>query len=168
MLPVRSSLLLILPVCLLAQTPQSATGDAAAGKLLFTGERPFQNGGPACAACHSVAGTGFPDGGSMGPDLTRLSPRFGPEGMSAMLHSLFFPTMVPLFQDHTLAPQEEADLKAFFQSVASLPPPDYTLVFGIIALAGCAVLLAATWLIWRRRLRGVRRVLVEGAAGERP
>lgn len=165
----KSWLLVFLPVCLAAQAPPGITGDAASGKELFTGARPFQNSGPPCAMCHSVAGIGFPNGGTMGPDLTGISPRLGPTGMSAMLQTLFFPSMVPLFQNRALTPREQADVQAFLVSAAALPPPpDYTLAFGIVALAGCAVLLAATWLISRRRLRGVRRLLFEGTAGGRP
>ncbi len=161
-------LLLSVPAGLIAQGQQSVNGDAAAGRQLFTGAQPFQNGGPPCATCHSVAGLGFPNGGTMGPDLTGVSTRFGPEGMDAMVQTLYFPSMVPLFQNRPLTPREQADLKAFFQSVDSLlPPPSYTPAFGVIALCGMGVLLGASWAIWRRRLRGVRASLVETAAGER-
>jgi hypothetical protein len=159
-------LLLSVPAGLMAQGPQGVKGDAAAGKQLFTGVRPFQNGGPPCATCHSVAGIGFPNGGTMGPDLTGVSSKFGPEGMDAMVQTLYFPSMVPLFQNRPLTPREQTDLKAFFQSVASLPtPPTYTPGFGLVALGGMGVLLGATWAIWRHRLRGVRESLV-GAAPE--
>lgn len=167
---VRKGLLfLIVPVCLAAQAQQAITGNAAAGKQLFTGARPFQNGGPACAICHMTAGIGFPNGGAMGPDLTRLSPKLGPDGMDAVLETLYFPAMVPLFENRPLTPQEQADLKAFFQSVSSLPPPpDYTLEFGLIAVGGLGVLLAATAAMWHGRLRRVRKPLVASAVGERP
>jgi hypothetical protein len=148
--------------------PQVPPGDAAAGERLFTGKRPFRNGGPACAVCHSIAGIPFPNGGVLGPELTRTYTRFGPVGMDAMLETLYFPAMVPLFENHALTPGEQADLKAFFQSVASRPPPpDYTLEFGLIALGGLGVLLAATALIWKARLRSVREPLVERATGGR-
>jgi mono/diheme cytochrome c family protein len=147
---------------------QVPPGDAAAGKQLFSGKRPFQNGGPACASCHSIAGISFPNGGVLGPELTKTYTRFGPQGMDAMLATLYFPAMVPLFENHPLTPEEQADLKAFFQSAASLPPPpDYTLAFGLIALGGLGILLGAAALIWKARLRGVREPLLKRARGER-
>ena len=41
-----------------------------AGESLFQGTTRFANGGPACAACHTVGSLPFPGGGTMGPDLT--------------------------------------------------------------------------------------------------
>lgn len=43
-------------------------GDPNWGQRLFTGEQPFENGGPACIACHTAAGLGPLGGGTMGPD----------------------------------------------------------------------------------------------------
>lgn len=104
----------------------------------------------------------------MGPDLTRTYSRFGPEGMDAMLETLFFPTMVPLYQGRPLTLEEQANLKAFFASVTSFASaPGYTLAFGLIALGGMGVLLAAMGAIWRRRLRAVREPLVRSAIEER-
>lgn len=50
--------------------PQGAMeqGDPNWGQRLFTGEQPFENGGPACIACHTAAGLGPLGGGTMGPD----------------------------------------------------------------------------------------------------
>ncbi len=158
---------LALQFCL-AQPASTGPGDRSAGERLFTGQRPFQNGGPACATCHSIAGIPFPNGGNMGPDLTKTYSKFGPEGADAMLQTLFFPTMMPLFQDRSLTAAEQADLKAFLAGAAALPPPpDYTLEFGVIALCGLLALLLASGIIWRKRLRGVRATLVKTAAGGR-
>ena len=45
-------------------------GNAAVGKLLFTGEQSFASGAPPCMSCHS-AGVGVLGGGALGPDLTK-------------------------------------------------------------------------------------------------
>lgn len=104
----------------------------------------------------------------MGPDLTKEYSTLGPEGMDATLQTLYFPTMAPLYENAPLTPEEQAGMKAFFRSVDPLPPPpDYTLEFGLIALGGLGVLLAAAGLIWKSRLRRVRAPLVESARGER-
>ena len=78
------SLLLIVP---LTAQPSASVGSepdsVAAGRALFLGTVRFQNGGPACSACHSVAGLAFAAGGTMGPDLTRVYSKMGPEGLAA-------------------------------------------------------------------------------------
>ena len=64
---------LLLTVPLTAQPSaagESQPGSVAAGRALFLGTVRFHNGGPACSACHSVAGLPFPEGGTMGPDFT--------------------------------------------------------------------------------------------------
>lgn len=100
----------------------------------------------------------------MGPDLTRVYPKLGPEGLNSALETLFFPAMTPLFAYHPLTPQERLDLAAFFQSTAPRQPPaTLTLTIGLIALAGFLVLIALTWTAGRRRVRSVRRALLERA-----
>ncbi len=139
-------------------------GNASNGAALFSGAKPFQNGGPPCAACHSSGALGFPNGGAMGPDLTREYKRLGDEGMDATLATLFFPSMQPLFENRLLTETEQRDLKAFFvQSVSAAPPQQATLLLGLIALAGSLLLLAVSWALWRNRLRRVRKPMVAAA-----
>ncbi len=142
-----------------AQAPQ---GSPSVGRDLFTGGIRLQNGGPACASCHSIASIPFPNGGTMGPDLTRSYTKFGPDGMAAILETLFFPTMVPVFNTRALTSTEQLHLAAFFRTVASSPPPSgLTLQLGAIALVVFLVLFVLTWLVGRRRVLSVRRSLLE-------
>src|SRR5690349_6939289 len=67
----------------LASSPQQGLPDA--GRHLFTGTVHFKNGGPACVACHNVAGLDFPGGGNMGPDLTGAYAKLGPDGLNSAL-----------------------------------------------------------------------------------
>jgi hypothetical protein len=53
-------------------------GDANAGEALFIGRIRLANGGLPCISCHSVSGLAFPNGGTMGPDLTGVYNRFRP------------------------------------------------------------------------------------------
>ena len=146
------------------QTDFSAEASWQRGAKLFTGQITFQNGGPACSSCHSVAGLPFPNGGTLGPNLTHEYNKLGPEGMNAALKTLYFPAMVSLYDPHPLTMPEQADLKAFFEAVNSQPsPPNITPLLGLIALAGFVVLIVITWIVWRNRLQGVRRKLVETA-----
>lgn len=136
------------------------------GKELFSGRARFQRGGPPCVSCHSVAGLPFPSGGSLGPNLTHTYTKLGSEGIDAALQTLFFPAMTPLYEAHQLTPQERSDLKAFFQQEDNQQTQEgrVTVIFVLIALGGLMIFLILAGLIWRGRLRGVRRHLVESAS----
>lgn len=148
------------------QQPEQAfiEGSAVRGEELFTGRISFKNGGPPCFACHAVSGLPFPGGGTLGPNLTRTYSKLGPEGLSTALHTLFFPAMAPLYDRHLLTASERADLQAFFKQADSRSDRgNQTFAAVAIAIAGFAILLFLTWMLWRDRLRGVRRTLVETA-----
>jgi len=139
-------------------------GEAKAGEALFIGRIRLANGGPPCISCHSVSGLPFPNGGTMGPDLTGVYNRFGPEGMAAALDTLFFVTMQPLYNSRPLTPIEQQRLAAFFKQTAhNQPRPGITAAFGLISVAGCAGLFLLNGFIWKKRLRGVRRNLLARA-----
>lgn len=141
-------------------------GSVLAGKALFTGAKRFRNRGPACAVCHRLNGLGFPNGGSLGPDLTGVAAKLGPDGLDAALETLYFPTMAPIFDSRPLTPLEQQDLKAFFvQAQAGTRAQGNTGVLVGIAFGGCAVLLALTWVAARRRPEPVRQSLVRRSAG---
>ncbi len=138
-----------------------AQGSTVRGEALFTGQARFQNGGPACGSCHTVAGIRFPKGGTMGPDLTHEYAKLGPTAMQATLETLYFPAMNALFSPRPLTPEEQLDLSAFFQSVDRNGAENLTAGLGLIALIGFAILLGITWIKGRGRIRSVRRSLLE-------
>lgn len=146
----------------------TAIGSASAdhGAALFSGRTRLQRGGPPCIACHTVAGLSFPGGGTLGPDLTHTYTKLGPEGIDAALQTLFFPAMTPLYEAHQLTPQERSDLKAFFQREDKKEAREdrITVVLIAIALCGMVIFLIIAGLIWRGRLKGVRKNLVESAS----
>ncbi len=144
-------------------------GSVPAGKALFTGAQRFTNGGPACAACHSMAGLGFPNGGSLGPDLTRTYAKLGPLGLDAAMQTLYFPAMAPIFNGRPLTLQEQQDLKAFFiEAQSGTPPKDSTSVLVGLAFAGCLALLLMTWGAGRNRPGPVRQSLLNRSAPVEP
>lgn len=159
----RRAGVILLTLLLAGAAELYAQGSGARGEALFTGQARFKNGGPACAACHTVSGIIFPQGGAMGPDLTHEYAKLGPDGMQATLETLYFPAMNALFSPRPLTPDEQQDLTAFFQSVNRNRTENLTLGFAVVALAGFALLLGATWLKGRRRLRSVRGALLERA-----
>lgn len=147
----------------LAQGPPTpvATGDSRIGKELFIGSRRLENGGPPCIGCHSVAGIGALGGGAMGPDLTVAFRKFGPEGTAAILATVPFPVMNPLFSNHPLVPDEQADLTGFLQSVGVVQRPAGAAVRLVLSAAIlAAILLLLSALVWRRRLTKVRSAMV--------
>ena len=142
-------------------------GDPARGKNLFTGAARFENEGPPCLSCHTIAGIGRLGGGTLGPDLTRSYTKYGGDaGIASLLETLPFPTMTPLFADKQLAAEEQADLAAFLREAATAKR-DSTAVWELLALggAGVALLVALALLLWPRRALSVRKTLLRTRRG---
>jgi mono/diheme cytochrome c family protein len=138
-------------------------GDAAAGRELFTGARPLANGGPACIACHSIAGLGALGGGALGPDLTTAAAKFG-TGLASVLAAVPFPTMMPIFGRRPLTPDEQAHLQAFIAGAAVTErAPDALGRLALLAVIGSGVVFGIVHLRWRHRLGGVRARMVDAA-----
>ncbi|HEX2330694.1 MAG TPA: hypothetical protein VHN74_18370 [Candidatus Angelobacter sp.] len=143
-----------------AQTPVQP-GNPWTGEQLFIGRLRFANGGPPCVGCHSASGIPFPNGGTMGPNLTDVYTRFGPEGITSALDTLFFVTMQPLYDKRPLILTEQQDLAAFFRRTAqNQQQRGLTAEFGLVSLAAGLGLLVLNGFIWKKRLQGVRRNLV--------
>lgn len=151
------------PVQEMPEVPEQ--GSAIRGKALFVGKVRLRNGGPPCASCHSIAGIPFPNGGTLGPDLTKAYTKLGPEGMQPAMQTLFFNVMTPIYDQHSLTAQEQSDLIAFFQEAASGQAPHWnTQIIAGVSLIGFLILLAITSSLWKDRLKSVRRTMVEKAA----
>jgi mono/diheme cytochrome c family protein len=138
-------------------------GNSDSGRDLFTGAKRLSNGGVACMACHDTAGLGVPGGGLIGPDLTHVVERYGGEtGLSAVLGKIPFPSMVPVYRNRPLTPQEQADLTAFLQGSAGKEIPSRALRhFTLYILAfGMMDLFLGVLFVWHWRLpQHARRVL---------
>ncbi len=100
----------------------------------------------------------------MGPDLTAEYSKLGPEGLSAALETLYFPTMMPLFASHPLTAQEQADVAAFIKTGAqSRTAPPAAAALAVAAVVGLLLLIGITWLAGRNRVRSVRGALLRRA-----
>ena len=144
-----------------------ANGDSGRGKSLFTGSTRLDAGGPACLSCHSVAGVGALGGGQLGPDLTGAFAKYGgAQGLASALKTVSFPTMAPIFSRKPLTDAERADLVAFLQGAPDKQRPAGA-VRDLVAFSAAALfLIAALGMgIWRSRLNGVRKPLVNRARG---
>ncbi|MDE3180782.1 MAG: c-type cytochrome [Acidobacteriota bacterium] len=139
-------------------------GSASRGEALFSGDVHLQNGGPACKACHSIAGIGFPNGGTLGPNLTGVYKKLGIHGMQVSMKTLYFRVMTPIYDPHPLTLQEQSDLIAFFKEAGAQTPPRWdTQIVALIAFIGFLILLAVSGFAWRDRIKPVRKTLVERA-----
>ena len=151
-----------------APQPTVVAGDAARGKNLFEGGARLSAGGPACLSCHAVSGAGTLGGGALGPDLTGSYAKYGGEqGLSSALKTVSFPTMAPIFSRKPLTSSEIGDLAAFLKTAPVLdrPPGAAAKLVGFsIAVVGVLTLLAMA--VWRRRLLGVRKPLVNRSRGK--
>lgn len=152
-----------------AQPAALPPGDATVGKALFVGERRFENGGPPCMGCHSIAGLGALGGGALGPDLTPSFNIYGGDvGLASFLEGVPTPTMKAVWAAQPLTPDERADLLAFLkQASVSGRPIEAVGKLAALAVGGAVLLLALAQLHWRKRLVAVRRPLLARARQDR-
>ena len=140
--------------------------DVAAGKNIFMGRQSLTAGGSACYSCHSVEGIGSLGGGALGPDLTKVFERLGGrKGLTAWLGAPATPTMQAAFGTHPLEQGEIESLVAYFQAQAQFAetPKPRQLFLGL-GLAGACFALWGLNTLWKKRLGGVRRAMVQKAA----
>lgn len=138
----------------------SIEGDPQIGENLFVGSTQLQNDGPACIGCHGISDVGLMGGGTLGPDLSNAAARFGDPGLTAALQALPFPSMSPIFDEQPLTEEEVAHLEALFLETDSVTSSAMDFSFVLAGLGGLGVLGLLSQLIWRKRLKGVRKPLV--------
>ena len=126
----------------------------------------FQNDGPPCMGCHNVASNGLLGGGAMGPDLTNVSTQRSQEEIASILSNsgpTISPVMQPIFAEHPLTASEQADLIAFLNSSVGQPESNREIIVIGISLAGFAAAVVLLGIVYRGRLRGVRKPLLKKA-----
>ncbi len=141
-------------------------GDAARGAQLYAGSRAMTNGGSPCVACHALTGFGSAGAANYGPDLSNLYADYGAEGVGAVLESLAFPSMEAIYASRPLTSEERLDLVAFFAQTAEQQAAPATSLTGSILL-GVVIVFAIVALLGLRRLKGVRRPLVDRVRKQR-
>ena len=130
------------------------SGDAATGKMYFTGEKRFASGAPACISCHSVS-YGTLNGGILGPNLTKV---YADESKNPLLSAAWInggsPVMAPIFGAKNVTDEEVSHLRAFFaeQSKGEVASSQ-TGTFTIIGLGGFVGILIVFNIIWSGRYR---------------
>ena len=154
----------ILLVALLTGTAAAAEPSAVAGRDLFTGARPFQNGGAPCGACHGLGGEGLAFTASLGPELSSGLATMDPASLDGLLEALPFPTMVPVYEGRALTPAERADLVAYLIPAAGKGPPRDAWHFEACGALVAFLLFLGLALAWRRRKAPSRARLLARAA----
>jgi mono/diheme cytochrome c family protein len=144
----------------------SSARNVETGQKLFMGNLHFKNGGPPCMGCHSIGSNGILGGGALGPDLTSVTTRRSQSELEAILSNADAakaPVMQPIYAEHPLTAEEQANLLAFMLSAAGQTETNKEwLVIGI-SLAGFAAAVMLLGLLYRGRLRGVRKLLLKKA-----
>lgn len=145
------------------EAPAPETGDPEIGRTLFSGTSRFVNGGAACVSCHAISG--LPGmGGTLGPDLSQTYADYGEEEITPVLAALPFPSMKPIYDAHSLTPEEQAHLKAFLRVSAEEKPSGEKGWFLLLGLGGFLLVAGVAHIVWRKRLSEVRRPLLQRAA----
>jgi mono/diheme cytochrome c family protein len=141
--------------------------DVLVGTEIFLGKRRLSQAGPPCISCHTLGSIGGFGGGRLGPDLTLVYKRLnGRKALGAWLSAPATPTMQSVFRNHSLQAEEILPLLAVFEdSSRQSQPANATsqINFFLVAFGGAVLGLAFMGLVWRGRLRTVRRALVSGA-----
>lgn len=123
----------------------------AQGRALFTGGKPFANGGAPCAGCHGFGYAGVA-GGNLAVDLGARAEAAGEQGFRGLLKSLNFPIMRRMYADKPLTDEEITALVAFSRDAVArktVPAGAYYPVTGIVIFA-CLV---AGLTLYKRRIR---------------
>ena len=123
----------------------------AQGKALFTGGKPFANGGAPCTACHSFGYSRVP-GGTLAADLSKRVEAVGEQGFRGMLKSLNFPIMRKIYADKPLTEEEITALIVFSRDAVSRkgsPAGSYYPATGV----GVFVCLIVGLTLYKRRVR---------------
>lgn len=145
-------------------TALSLPGDPNIGRMLFTGEKRFANGGPPCISCHNV-GIGALGGGTLGPNLVKptwakykslaaISPSQNPLLNPMWINNASTPVMGPIFSRRPILDEEVDNLKAFLTVMAQQPESSTkTGAFVGIGVAGFIGIMIFFGIVWSGRYR---------------
>lgn len=127
--------------------------DIKQGLAYFEGSKKLKNGGPSCLSCHSAGDAGFFGGGTLGPSLSHAYSSYNDKGLSKVLKSINFPTMVKVYKKHKLTDDEIYSIKSYLYTVDREAEHEhgYTKKFVFIGVIGFLLLLGMFDLIWKNR-----------------
>ncbi len=130
-----------------------APGSAVTGRGLFDGSIPLQNGGPACAACHSVDGISR----FLGPDLKLVYQKMGETALVGALQKANFKIMEAAFRNRPVTPQEALHLVKYLGSLANGPAiPSQSVPLALLGVGGTVLFFAGMFIRQRQKNYGRR------------
>jgi cytochrome c2 len=136
----------------------ASEADIEKGQALFQGALRFDNGGPACNACHDVRNDAVIGGGILAAELTTVFSRMGGPGVKAILGQAPFPVMQAAYVDQPLTEEEVTALVGFLEYADSEEynqlPRDYGIGLFLSGIAGAAILFLFFGILWRKRKVG--------------
>jgi mono/diheme cytochrome c family protein len=140
------------------QEQPASEEDIQTGQALFQGILRFEEGGPACNACHEVRNDAVIGGGILATELTSVFSRMGGVGVKAILGHAPFPVMQAAYQDQSLTEPEVTALVAFLEYADSAQynqlPRDYGIGLFLSGLIGASILFILFGVVWRGRKKG--------------
>lgn len=130
------------------------------GAALFSGKKPFANGGIACSSCHSVKDERIFSSGNFAKDLTETWDNMGSSGVAAIIKNPPFPAMNIAYRNYLLTDEEIIDLTAYLKSVSKnryyQRSSDFGLAFAILGLLVFIMIVSgAVFLYFKRKSRPV-------------
>ncbi len=133
--------------------------DRSQGEKYFAGTLKFKNGGPACITCHGAGEIGALGGGTLGPDLTNAYSSYTDKGLTKVLKSINFPTMIKLYKKKKLTDDEIYQLKSHLWEKDRIGKVEkgYSKKFLFLGIIGFLLLLGFFDLVWKRRITTTRR-----------
>ena len=128
------------------------------GQKLFSGQRAFLNGGPACFSCHRFVN----EGGSLGPDLTPIKDRASGVVLQSAVENASYRIMRSIYEKHKISKEESLHLSEFLthpEKVEIRFVPTMRKVEGL-ALGGFGGFFVLLWVLNQRRKGPTRKNLL--------
>lgn len=125
-------------------------GSVETGLLLFSGRKPFENGGMSCISCHSAGGLA---GGSLGADLNNVSKRMNEQALIMAAEKAPYPVMKKAYEQHQVTHTEAIHIAKFLSAGSATASKRLPLVMYGAGLA--AALFAVIAIAYRNRNKGV-------------
>ena len=139
-------------VDLLANTTEENVNN---GRLLFSGEKRFANGGASCISCHKVKDDEIFSSGTFAKDLTETHETMQSAGVSAILNSPPFPAMAVTYKNTPLTEEEILNLTAYLRFVSVnrfyQHPVDFNLTFMVFGIVAFMMLLITIIILYFKR-----------------
>jgi len=134
--------------------PEPTEADIRSGRLLFGGQRRFEDGGPACNSCHNLRYAGIMAGGALSKDLTDVHTRLGVAGVEAIIANAPFPVMKEAFKGRALTDKEIFEVTVYLEHVAGNTAAEQDRPYGVYLFlagtAGAIILMGLFGTLWIR------------------